>query len=69
MDNKCAFDHGDKGCLCLNEKECEGCHFFKTCDELEGGREKAANRVSQLEPALKGHIRHKYYGDRRRCSL
>lgn len=61
---KCAFDREEK-CAVLKEKLCFGCSFYKTKEELKEGREKAAKKVSQLEPALQEHIRHKYYGGRR----
>lgn len=61
---KCVFDMGDK-CKAMTKKKCLCCHFQKTAEELEAGREKAAKKVSQLEPALQEYIRHKYYGGRR----
>ena len=64
MDNKCAFDcHGK--CVALREQRCAGCNFYKTEDELEAGRVKAAARITRLEPSLKQHLKRKYYGDRR----
>lgn len=64
MDNKCAFDCGDS-CKAMKEKICIGCSFYKTQEELEDGRDKAAVAVANLEPKLKNHIRKKYYGGRR----
>lgn len=63
MNNKCAFE-GENRCNALNEKKCIRCKFYKTKEELQEGRAKAAKKVAQLEPELKEHIRHKYYGDR-----
>lgn len=61
---RCAFDRGED-CGALKDKVCLGCSFFKTQEELDEGRDKAAIKVSQLEPKLRNHIRNKYYGGRR----
>lgn len=60
----CAFYDEDR-CKALNEMKCQRCRFYKTKEELQEGRAKAAKKVAQLEPELKEHIRHKYYGGRR----
>ena len=62
---RCAFDRG-KRCEALTKKDCHGCSFYKTCDELGEGRDSAAVRMAKLDPDLKTYIRFKYYGDRRR---
>lgn len=64
MDKRCAFD-GDDRCNALKDKVCLGCSFFKTKEELNEGRDKAAIRVAHLEKGERDHIRHKYYGGRR----
>lgn len=61
--SNCVFDNEDK-CRALNEKDCIGCSFYKTKEQLIEGREKAEMRVSQLEPELRQHFIHKYYGGR-----
>lgn len=61
---RCAFD-GEDRCNALKEKVCFGCGFYKTKEELAEGRDKAAVKVAELEPELREHIRHKYYGGRR----
>ena len=65
---KCAFDRGED-CRALNAKECRGCNFYKTEEELREGRDKAEAKVLRLEPALKIYIRYKYYGGRRTYGL
>lgn len=65
MQNECAFDLVG-GCSALKEKKCEGCHFFKTKEEVLEGRAKADERVNQLDLGLQQCIRHKYYGGFRR---
>lgn len=61
--NKCVFDFGDR-CKCLKVKECSGCHFYKTEEQLNEGRDKATVRVAGLAPKPRHHIRNKYYGGR-----
>ena len=61
--NKCVFDDEDK-CRALKEKDCVGCRFYKTKERLREGREKAAIRVSQLEPEFQSYIRQKHYSGR-----
>ena len=60
----CAFDREEK-CAALKEKICFGCSFYKTKEELMEGREKAAIRVSRLEPTYRRNIKDKYYDGRR----
>lgn len=61
--NKCVFDEEDK-CRALNEKDCDGCRFYKTKEELTEGREKAAERIAQLAPEHRDYIRRTYYGSK-----
>lgn len=58
--NNCAFDR-DKFCAALKEKQCEGCAFYKTKEELIEGRQKAAERLDNLPIRQKIHIARKYY--------
>lgn len=46
--DRCAFDEGKKKCRALTKKECKGCRFFKTEEELAAGREKAEERIKSL---------------------
>lgn len=55
----CVFSIRTK-CGVLTEKNCEGCHFRKTREELLQGREKAAERIRSLPPDKQEHIRLKY---------
>ena len=58
--NKCAFDNGCK-CMALEEKQCLGCSFRKSQEELVSGRQKAAKRVVNLPDKIRVHILRKYY--------
>lgn len=58
--NKCAFDL-DKKCSALNVKDCEGCNFYKTKEQLKKGREKATDRLMTLDRALLNDIKANYY--------
>ena len=58
--NKCAFDR-DGVCSALSKKQCVGCHFRKSEQELNNGRAKAARRVSKLPQSIQIHIARKYY--------
>lgn len=59
MDN-CAFDR-DGFCVALKEKQCDGCKFRKTEQEVYDSRMKAAHRLDSLPKRLKIHIARKYY--------
>ena len=48
MDKRCAFEHNEFVCKILSKKECEGCRFFKTEEELATGRERAEKRLRQF---------------------
>lgn len=61
---RCAFDYGES-CKALKDKVCLGCSFYKTQEELDEGRDKAAKRVSELEPVHRRNIGDKHYGGRR----
>ena len=56
---KCAFDKGET-CDALIAKECSGCRFFKTQDELDRGRERADDRIASLPEDLRDKILKKY---------
>ena len=56
---ECAFDRGEE-CAALKYKECKGCHFRKTKEELEEGREKARKRIESMPFVEREHIKQKY---------
>lgn len=58
--NKCAFDL-EKKCAALTDKECKGCRFRKSKEELEEGREKARRRLDSLPIVQREYIKHKYH--------
>jgi hypothetical protein len=60
----CVFDREEE-CAALKDKFCLGCSFYKTKEELMEGRDKAAIRVSRLEPTHRRNIKDKYYDGRR----
>lgn len=63
--NKCAFDLGKK-CHALTVKDCKGCKFHKTKEQLKKGREKATERLMTLDRALLNDIKATYYNGRSR---
>lgn len=62
MINECAFKMNEYRCAALSVKDCAGCVFFKTEEELDRGREKAADRIDKLPEDQQDHIRQKYKG-------
>lgn len=56
----CAFDRGQK-CSALIEKQCIGCAFYKTEQEVKESRQKAKNRIKKLPILTQEHISRKYY--------
>lgn len=64
MNKECAFDRGRK-CVALTEKYCDFCRFRKTAEELEAGRQRAAELVSRLPTDQRQHIKLKYYQNRK----
>ena len=61
--SKCVFDKG-KVCSALTEKDCKGCSFAKTKEELEDGREHATELFYRVPRKQRDAIRKKYYGER-----
>lgn len=57
---KCAFERGFD-CGALNSKQCVGCHFRKTEEELREGRMESANRILNLPEKQRGKILRKYH--------
>lgn len=64
--SKCAFDYGEDMCYAVTEKQCKGCRFRKTQEELQEGRDKATKRLMTLDRLRLNKIKQKYYNDRRR---
>ena len=64
---KCAFDLGEK-CNAMAEKNCNGCKFRKTEQELKEGREKAVTRLMTFDRAFLEGIKRKYYRGRAKLS-
>ena len=56
----CAFNKDGK-CVALKEKQCKGCHFYKTPEELAEGRQKATERIRTLSKSKQAYIKYKYY--------
>jgi hypothetical protein len=56
---KCAFDRNTL-CTALAVKECHGCAFRKTHEELDAGRERAEKRIESLPEEQQDHIFYKY---------
>ena len=56
----CVFDNGDE-CNALKVKQCIGCKFKKTHEELIRGRQKAANRISNLPEGTRAYIIRTFY--------
>lgn len=61
--NDCVFYRESKhnGCTALRSRECVGCKFRKTEEELEKGRQKATKRLKKLPPRVFNEIMLKYY--------
>lgn len=59
--DKCAFDLGKRKCSALTTKNCVGCKFCKSTEELREGREKATARLMTLDMVTLKHIKAKYY--------
>lgn len=58
--DKCAFDLGKRKCSALTTKNCVGCKFCKSIEELREGREKAAERLMTLDKETFEYINAKY---------
>lgn len=49
MDKKCFADKGIY-CMALEKKNCAGCSFYQTKQDVEAGRAKAKARLLKLHP-------------------
>lgn len=56
---ECAFGR-DGECSVLRRKNCKGCSFRKTREELAAGREKSRRRVSTLPQETRIYIADRY---------
>lgn len=59
--SNCVFQKEEE-CLALKEKQCLGCTFHKTSEELAEGRQKATRHINSLPEHIKKKIARKYYG-------
>ena len=57
---ECAFEKGNS-CTALREKECKGCPFMKTKEELVEGRQRAMARIHALPNPKRYYIIHTYH--------
>lgn len=57
---KCFADAGMDYCTILKDKDCYGCHFFKTLNEYTESRERAFNRLKSLDELSRLSIAQKY---------
>ncbi len=58
--SKCAFERGFD-CCALNTKQCVGCPFIKTEEELRKGRMESAKRILNLPKKKRWKILRKYH--------
>lgn len=63
LKNDCVFYRATKQveCAALRSRECRGCKFRKTEEELEKGRQKATKRLKRLPHRIFNGIMLKYY--------
>ena len=57
---KCTFDRG-YDCVALKKRDCDGCPFHKTKEELLEGRRRARARREKLPAYQREAIEEKYY--------
>ena len=55
------FAHDKKRCRILKIKECDGCSFYKTIEEVKEGRKKAIERIMSLDKVTRESIIRLYY--------
>lgn len=58
--DKCFADNGSK-CTALTFKDCEGCTFFKTQEQVEESEKKAMNRINSLGERMKNSVINTYF--------
>lgn len=57
---KCFAEDKNK-CIALKIKDCKGCNFFKTKQEVEEGRNKSIERINSLDNQTRNSIMDIYY--------
>jgi hypothetical protein len=50
------FAYTNRGCKALKVKNCKGCNFYKTKEEVEAGRIKAMERIMALDKETREFI-------------
>lgn len=58
--SNCAFELNKRSCSALTKKQCVGCHFRKTAEELEAGRERSRELLKKLTPQERASIKERY---------
>lgn len=58
--DKCFADNGSK-CTVLRTKNCEGCRFFKTQQQVEESEKNAMNRIESLDRHMRNNITNVYF--------
>lgn len=62
VDKTDCFAYKPRSCVALNKKNCKGCRFYKTKEEVKAGRKKAMERISTLNPETQEWIDRAYFG-------
>lgn len=58
---KCFTDLSVNYCNVLKPKNCDGCNFFKTTEQVEKEREKTMQRINSLDETNKKNIYENYF--------
>lgn len=58
---KLCFADKNGDCSALKVKDCKGCKFYKTKEEVARGRKKVLIRIQSLDENTKNHIIDKYF--------
>ena len=56
------FAYKPKKCVALNKKQCSGCRFYKTEEQVKTERKKAMERILSLDEDTRNHITGTYFG-------
>lgn len=57
---KCFADR-DSYCSTLNKKDCKGCNFFRTEEDVQVSRRMAEKRIESLDSVMQDSIYEKYH--------
>ncbi|CAK7002590.1 hypothetical protein [Tissierella sp.] len=57
---KCFADNGKK-CTALRIKDCKGCVFFKTQEQVEESEKKAMDRINSLGEYIENNVINTYF--------